>query len=149
MPQHKIPFAAMIAATKKVPRVGGKLDDPNGSPLLCFSRFDPFPEWNEKNHASDQSNFLDMAVKIRDCVCKRSWGEIKQAKDKEHEVALPELSESARKRLKELMLDDVQSVFTFRFSNLERFCGVVVDRVFFVLWWDPFHQVATTKGADN
>lgn len=58
------------------------------------------------------------------------------------------LCPAARKRLEDLHLDDVETVFRFRLGNLERLWGVLSEetpKVFYPIWWDPAHKICPSK----
>jgi hypothetical protein len=77
---------------------------------------------------------------------KKTWGQVHgDAHDSQHSVDLARLIKPARDRLRELDLDDLDSLFRFRLSGEERLWGVPLDNVFYVLWWDPNHEVCPSK----
>ena len=63
----------------------------------------------------------------------------------QHSVPLAELIKPARDRLRELSLDDLDDLFRFRLGAMERLWGVPLDNVFYLLWWDPDHEVCPSK----
>jgi hypothetical protein len=67
------------------------------------------------------------------------WGELKQAGC--HRVAVNHLHKDAIKRLQAIKQDDVEELYSFRFSGAERMWGIQDGRVIRLLWWDPLHQV--------
>jgi hypothetical protein len=67
------------------------------------------------------------------------WSEIEGPEN--HFIELANLSTEARKRLTELLKDDVSSLFSMRVSGRRRILGVRRREVLSFLWWDPEHQV--------
>lgn len=62
-----------------------------------------------------------------------------------HGCLVKQLSKSARKRLKELNLDDYEKLYSLRLDAKSRVWGIFEDGYFRVLWWDPKHQVYPSK----
>ena len=58
-----------------------------------------------------------------------------------HPVALNDLDKTARDRLAELNLDDIDHLYSLRLSGTERVWGILDRSILKVLWWDPDHQV--------
>ncbi len=54
---------------------------------------------------------------------------------------VPDICEEAQLRLLELEQDDVDCVFRFRLAGKKRLYGVQRMPSFFVLWWDPEHNI--------
>jgi hypothetical protein len=55
----------------------------------------------------------------------------------------------AQKRLEEIGLDDLDEVFRFRLASKPRLYGFLVQHIFYVLWWDPEHNVYPTDIQDR
>lgn len=66
-----------------------------------------------------------------------------------HEIPVDRLNKEARDRLVELKRDDVDAVVSLRVIGRQRVVGVLQGPVCEILWWDPNHEVAPYKGADN
>lgn len=58
-----------------------------------------------------------------------------------HPIDPSEISRQAQQRLTDLKLDDVDSLFSFRFSGVERLWGYFAESCFYFIWWDPRHEV--------
>jgi hypothetical protein len=56
-------------------------------------------------------------------------------------VSVVKLSQPARERLSALQRDDIDSLFGWRISGLERLWCVQYSGMMCVLWWDPQHEV--------
>lgn len=82
---------------------------------------------------------------------KRTWKEIRRdmaggnrRRGEKHKfIPLSSVCKEAQDRLAELELDDQDNLFRFRLSGTERLWGVLLpdDHMFYILWWDPDHQV--------
>jgi hypothetical protein len=70
-----------------------------------------------------------------------TWAEIERDKHHNHSVPVDQLISEARRRLEQLKLDDVESLFRFRFSGKERLWGRRDLEVFYLIWWDPEHEI--------
>lgn len=74
-----------------------------------------------------------------------TWAEILRAAggrregNNSHPIALEGLSKAANRRLEELALDDVESIFSFRLKQGLRLYGIRDRRVCKLLWLDPWH----------
>lgn len=62
-----------------------------------------------------------------------------------HLVAVGNLCKEAQKRLDEIGEDDLDDLFSFRFSGKERMWGVQDRNVIKLLWWDPNHEVCPSE----
>ncbi len=70
---------------------------------------------------------------------KRTWADILGGDS--HEILLDSLCKDAKKRLRELKLDDFDHVLSLRLSGAERVICILSNNVAYVLWWDPEHDV--------
>lgn len=85
-------------------------------------------------------HFLDeILCKMKDFET-RTWAEIKGGKQN-HSIAVDLIEPVAQKRLQELGLDDLDSVFSLRLTGTKRLFGIRTGRVFEVLWYDPEHEI--------
>ena len=80
-----------------------------------------------------------------------SWTAVRQQTAgghyKHHYQPVTSLCSPARRRLRDLELDDLDpQIFRFRDGNLKRLWGFVSsDGIFFAIWWDPNHKVYPTE----
>ncbi len=58
-----------------------------------------------------------------------------------HGISLSQLSKKAKDRLKDLSLDDLDELYSFRISGRERFWCIRDNAIMKVLWWDPHHEI--------
>jgi len=59
-----------------------------------------------------------------------------------HSVSIETLCREAQKRLRELSLDDYESLVSLRLTGKERIWGIRQEGgILLLLWWDPTHQV--------
>jgi hypothetical protein len=71
-----------------------------------------------------------------------TWKEILlDGKKQHHTVAIKNFSKTARDRLIELNLDDLDELTSLRLSATERVWGVITQGIMELLWWDPHHEV--------
>jgi len=61
-----------------------------------------------------------------------------------HSIPIGDLAISARKRLIEIKLDDIDELFSFRVTGKGRIWGIRDRNVVKVLWWDPHHSVCSS-----
>lgn len=82
----------------------------------------------------------DVLSKLRDFEGMR-WSEICHAKKQHHSCEVDTLCPRAKRRLLDLGLDDEDALFRFRLTGTQRLWGVRRGAAFFILWWDPDHEV--------
>lgn len=75
-----------------------------------------------------------------------TWTQIKMqiggsGHKKHHSQLVDTLCPEARRRLRELQLDDFDEMFRFRVGSALRLWGILDDDVFYPVWWDAGHQV--------
>jgi hypothetical protein len=115
-------------------------------------------EYADRN-STDEWHFSldgDAAKTVMDFLCEMSrlsWKEIaaqqtggRNRHRKHHEQEVESLCREAQKRFSDLGLDRIaDSVYRFRLTGESRLWGFVKERTFYVLWWDPSHQVYPTE----
>ena len=67
------------------------------------------------------------------------WVEI--YKTESHFVSIERLCTSARKRLEDMQLDDIDRLFSLRLTGKQRIWGIRDRNILKILWWDPNHEV--------
>ena len=72
-----------------------------------------------------------------------TWGEIEG--EGSHFINVDNCSQEARRRLREIELDDLEQLFSLRIGGRERIFGRRGGSVFYVLWWDPDHKISPSK----
>lgn len=70
---------------------------------------------------------------------KMTWTDIR--KNGSHTVNIDRLTSKAKKRLRELNLEDVDELYSLRLSGPERLWAVRNNAILRLLWWDPCHSV--------
>ena len=68
-----------------------------------------------------------------------TWNEIEGRRD--HSISVDSLSDTARKRLLDIQLDDIDEVFSLHIDGKKRLFGIRDRNIFKVLWWDREHKV--------
>ena len=58
-----------------------------------------------------------------------------------HRVTVSSLSKTAKARLRELQLEDLGELWSFRITSAKRFWCIKHENVYALLWWDPNHKV--------
>lgn len=71
------------------------------------------------------------------------WEEILNRNN--HEVNISQIIKDAQKRLRELNLDDIETLVSLRIMGAVRIWGIRVHNCFKVLWWDPEHKIFPSK----
>jgi hypothetical protein len=83
---------------------------------------------------------------------KKTWNEIhaertggKQRRQKHVDYSKSSICSEAQERLVEIEMDDIDRIFRFRLSGRNRMYGIRYQQIFFVLWWDPEHNIFPTS----
>jgi hypothetical protein len=110
-------------------------------PAWQFSLLDWEGEWGWQNLTPETwQNILEKLKNFESM----TWGEIESGdqNDSSHEVLLKDCpNTNVRKRLEELKLDDIDSLFSLRLSGKERIYGILEGSVLKLLWFDPEHTI--------
>lgn len=83
-----------------------------------------------------------------------TWGEIEKKRTKKgssqnHGISVEKITKEARKRLKELRLDDTDELYSLRIGSTERIWGIRNPDGFSILWWDPDHEIYPVGKCNN
>ena len=122
-------------------------------PIWIFTHLDKSGEF-----AFDMQKIGDDSYTILDKIINYSsmtWGEIKRQthddnRSKHHYLTYSSLSDAAKKRLKVKDLEDrSDDIFSFAFTNMLRIIGFTDDEKFYVLWYDPNHEVCPSTKKKN
>lgn len=62
-----------------------------------------------------------------------------------HFVPVAHLKKEAQERLSELMLDDLDEVYSLRLGGQPRVISIRREGIMCILWWDPSHEVCPSK----
>ncbi len=89
-------------------------------------------------------NFFEIGEHLR-TFQNRTWSDIDSHHDRDHAIAVNLLKPQAIERLQEIHQDDIDVLWSFHFSGLQRLWGIRELNMVKVLWWDPDHQVYETK----
>ncbi len=57
-----------------------------------------------------------------------------------HPILVSNLSSTAKKRLKDIEEDDIETIVSLRINSRERLYGIRAGQVFQALWYDPWHD---------
>jgi len=123
----------------------------NLTPAWQFHRCDDsHAEWGWKKLSEQEYKHVIKQL----CSFERMrWHEIKAASGgkaqghgtNHHSLPIEGFTKSAQSRLRELKLDDIETLFSLRLDNMTRLYGIKDGRVLRFIWHDPFHGNA--KGA--
>ena len=58
-----------------------------------------------------------------------------------HLVDIQDLASDAQKRLRVIKQDDLDQLYSLRLTGKKRAWGIKERNIFWLLWWDPEHQV--------
>jgi hypothetical protein len=94
-------------------------------------------------HEIEEGKLIEIHSKLRELEA-LTWNDILVIrKHWNHRILRGDICKDARDRLKELRLDDLEELISFRLSGGERVWGFEYADACTLLWWDPEHQVYT------
>ncbi|WP_017306277.1 hypothetical protein [Spirulina subsalsa] len=144
MAKNKQPKVRKTPQAEKIPK---RAIDPNiyaqHKACWAFSSMDC-----GDNFGWDKATYDDLK-EIRDVLWNletMTWNEIFLDAKKQHhscdvDFKAKKPSSIACKRLKEINMDDQDKLWSIRLSSKKRLWGILDRGVFYILWWDPNHQV--------
>jgi len=117
-------------------------------PLWAFRRIDfDHPKWGL---ACNLDKLLDVLAYLKGLET-QTWGEIltdtsgRTKSTRNHPIGIDELCSEAQKRVYELKLEEFEELVSIAISGTERVWGVLLDGVFYIVWYDPQHEVYPTE----
>jgi len=135
----KIPKALNSPSETKIPKAGNV---PNENSCLEFreGQMDTDGSWGWKNISPLQ--LRGIFRKIFSCQ-KLTWQNLRTSGS--HLVDLKDLYPKAQKRLLQIEKDDQDQLYSLRLSGKERIWGIKDGNIFWLLWWDPNHEVCPSN----
>lgn len=144
---NKIPNSIELASTSKKPRI-----DPENSPISTKQKK---PTWRmglvdfEGCWGWGNINQLDVFKTIQDKLKNfesMTWGEIEKkltpkGTPQNHLMSISNICKNAKDRLKQINLDDRDTLYSLRFSNTERLWGIREGEILYIIWWDHDHSI--------
>ncbi len=104
-------------------------------------------------HDLSDQDITDLGLLLAN-VIRLSWDDIELIKDGSGYVhgyrTVSDLSRAGYERFSKLpqeVTDQEDSLFRFKVTTDKRIWGFVLDDIFYVLWWDPRHQVGRDRNA--
>ena len=120
----------------------------NKHPLWAFQRCDfDHPEWGMACNA----DMLNKVFKYLSGLESQSWGEILSATSgrkhntRNHLIQLIRLDTKAQKRASEINIDEFDGLYSIATQSLMRIWGLITNGVFYVIWFDPKHEIYPTS----
>ncbi len=99
-------------------------------------------DWGEHNWKNTLMPFLSEMEKLYWCDIKTQTA---SGHKKHHSMDLDSIVKEAQERLVEIKQDDNDKLFRFRISGTKRLWGVIHGPRFYILWYDPTHQIYPTE----
>ena len=136
--QRKQPATTVDVTGAKRPRLGPEVE-PRQDARITFglSRMDNDGSWS-------WANMTPAHVKMIAEAC-AGWQTLRNGEFMNmagnKPIPVENLCPAAQKRLTEIELDDYDRLWELRLGGTERIWGVLEDAVFYVVWWDPEHEV--------
>lgn len=145
MAKHKHVKWEEIPYTKKQTQI---VEDPDSfydqTPLWSFSQCDFYHnKWGIKENSSNLAKII-LRLKAWEG---QKWGEIlsdlsgRSHNTKNHSIPTYKIVKEAQCRLHEIGLDDFDELYSLSVNNLIRLWGIILGRVFYLIWIDPNHEI--------
>jgi len=139
---HRKPKQVFNPQIAKIPRTDPSISTAKQTVHWSFAIFDNML-WHDD--VSKEEVFVKVADHMK-AYEGRTWAEIETQNAKhDHPVPVKNLTAKAQARLQALKQDDVEKLWRFRFSNLQRIWGIRDGRLFKVIWWDPEHKICPSN----
>ncbi len=110
-----------------------------------FMRFDPHRWYNSQYKLSP---FQEIAKCLKDYEHK-TWRQVRANFKRDHPIDPDRICTEAKHRLVGLKVEEMDELWSFRIDAKRRVWGARFGRTFFVLWWDPQHQVYPTEPSNT
>ena len=110
------------------------------NPSWCISLCDTLQggAWSFYKDRLVDDLWTDILPKLRGFE-QQTWSDILiDAKKQNHSIPCEELNKAAQKRLEELLID-TDIIYSLRLSGNVRIYGVLIEAVFYILWYDDNH----------
>ena len=141
--KNKNPKTSFSPTPSKKPKAIDYTDANRSQPswrVSLLELVDPFG-W----HKITTSQLYEIREKLKNFES-MTWNEILiDSKKQNHSINKSKLCREARKRLKEIELDDVDDVVSLRLKGEQRIWGIRQHNALLLLWWDPDHKICPSK----
>lgn len=87
-----------------------------------------------------QKEFWDIILPTAKNYETMTWAEIKH-RPHNHEISIDKIISEAKRRLKQIEKDDTDELFSMVFDGSHRIWGIKHSAEFWILWWDPNHEI--------
>lgn len=133
---HKTPKTLLNPTESKTPKTGIFLSD-NSYLDFKADQMDLDGPWGW--NLFDSTNMQEVFQKIFESQ-KLSWQELRN--NGSHFVDMEDLCPQAQKRLINIKKEDLDQLFSLRLTGRKRIWGIKEGNIFWLLWWDPSHEVS-------
>jgi hypothetical protein len=139
MSKSKKPRTPVLVAERAKPRAKFTPAEPDNKLVILFSRVDVDSDWClTKISTGDHKSLLK---KIKDFETMTVNEAFVQAQEPGKDYPLSSLIGGALRRLEDLQLDDQPEISRLRVGGKQRLYGFREENRFYVIWWDPEHEV--------
>lgn len=133
--KQKKPF---FGGTPEINRIPCAKDVPNNhlQPEFKACKMDMDGKWGWSGFSS--YHLREFLNKLFDCQ-KLTWQDLYY--NGSHRILVSQIVPEARKRLQNLLLDEWEELYSLRLAGKQRVWGLKEGRIFWLLWWDPEHEI--------
>ncbi len=115
--------------------------DPNGKMMFRLSLMDDGGRWS---FAALGPRGVELIAKIAKSFESMTLGELLQRPGNKP-IPWDRMCPDARKRARERELEVFDGLWEFRLGGTERLWGILQGYCFYVVWWDPDHEVCPSR----
>jgi len=106
-------------------------------PVWRFGRLDFQEKWGF-NQLNEFPTIEDIHSKLKNFET-MTWREIEGKNN--HYIDVKDICKEAQERLRQIKLDEYDTLFSFRLTGKKRLWGIRENEILYLLWWDPEHTV--------
>ncbi len=136
---RKIPKSFVVPVESKTPKAGSFPTD-GCHPEFRTEQMDKEGPWGWNQF--DSLQIQEVFQKILESQ-KLTWQDLRN--NGSHFVDIRDLCSQAQKRLVQLQKEDLDQLFSLRLTGRKRIWGIKEGNIFWLLWWDPEHQVCPSQ----
>ncbi len=137
--KNKQPKFGAVPDSYKKPRAE-ELPNDNLRPEFKTEKMDMNGKWGWSSfEALNIKHFLGKLFESQ----KLTWQELRQ--NGSHQISVDQIVTDARKRLQILQLDEWEELYSIRIAGKPRLWGIKESSIFWILWWDPNHEICPSN----
>jgi hypothetical protein len=145
--KNKKPIQKEFPSSKKEIREDRSINPESylgNSPVWGLELIDLDGPWGWFNNIESKDKLREIIKKLKDFES-MTWAEIKRNSKAHHHISIDNIIKKARDRLTEIKQDDLEEIFSLRLTGENRIIGKLDTGIFYIIWWDPNHEVCISN----